>query len=191
MKNILVINGHPRKDSFSSLICETYKKAAEDNQAKVDILDIIDLKFEAFQTVFRDYQAPEDILKARGLIKEADHIVWVYPIWWYSMPALLKAFIEQSIMSGFAFKYLESDKNLKWDKYLKGKTTSVISTMDAPGWYYRFIVGNPGGKVMKASMGFCGIQYKHSMYFGPMVLSTETQREKWIAKIKAFGYRHK
>ena len=191
MKKILIINGHPKGESFSTYICDTYKKGAEANHAEVTILNVRELTFEAFQTQFRAYDAPRDILNARQHILDSDHIVWVYPIWWYSMPAMLKAFIEQTFMSGFAFKYLESDKMLKWDKYLKGKTASVISTMDSPPWYYKILLRNPGGRSLKASMDFCGIRLKHYLYFGPVVLSSEEQRNRWIKKIEKFGFNNK
>ncbi|NOZ35885.1 MAG: NAD(P)H-dependent oxidoreductase [Chlorobi bacterium] len=191
MINILILNGHPRKESFNTALTEAYKKAAIKSGAKVETINISDLKFDAFQTQFKDYNAPEDILKARELIKKADHILWIYPIWWYSMPALLKAFIEQTFMSGFAFEYLKSTKILKWNKFLKGKTTSIISTMDAPPWYYNFFIKNPGGNFLKASMDFCGIKFKNKLYFGSVKLSTEEQRKKWIEKVKNFGAKHK
>ena len=191
MKNILIINGHPRKDSFNEILAETYKKAAENSGASVKQINVTDLSFDAFQTQFKKYDAPEDILIARKLIKEANHIVWVYPIWWYSMPALLKAFIEQTFMAGFAFEYLKSKKVLKWNKFLKGKTSSIISTMDAPPWYYNLLVKNPGGKFLKESMKFCGIKFKSKLYFGSVKLSSEEQRKKWLKKVEIFGNKHK
>lgn len=187
MKNILIINGNPKNESFSSAITETYKNAAENSGATIKIINMKDLKFEAFQTEFKDYEVSEDILNARKSIKEADHIVWVYPIWWYSMPAMLKAFIEQTFMSGFAFQYLKSEKMLKWDKFLTGKTTSIISTMDAPPWYYNLLIKNPGGRFLKASMSFCGIKFKNKLYFGSVKLSSEEQRQKWLQKVELFG----
>ena len=184
---ILIINGHPNKDSYNTALTEAYKKGALFSKAKVDVINISDLNFEAFQTQFKDYDAPEDLKKSRELIKTADHIVWIYPIWWYAMPALLKAFIEQTFMTGFAFEYLKSDKMLKWNKFLKGKTTSIISTMDAPPWYYNLIIKNPGGKFLKESMKFCGIKFKSKMYFGSVKLSSEKQRKNWLQKVETFG----
>ena len=191
MKKILIINGHPRKDSFNDLLSETYGKFAEKSGAEVNVLYVRDLQFDAFQTQFKDYEAPADIMKARKQIKEAEHIVWVYPIWWYSMPALLKAFIEQTFMSGFAFQYLKSEKVLKWDKFLTGKTTSIISTMDAPPLYYNVFIKNPGGRFLKASMDFCGIKFRNKRYFGSVKLSSEEQRKKWIKKVEIFGQKLK
>ncbi len=191
MKQILIINGHPRKDSFNFVIAETYKKSAIRTGVSVKVLNVIDLEFEAFQTKFKDYDAPKDIINARGLIAEADHIVWVYPIWWYSMPAILKAFIEQTFVSGFAFEYLKSDKILKWNKLLKNKTFSIISTMDAPPLFYKTIIKDAGGKFLKESMKFCGMKFKSRIYFGSVKLSSEEQRKKWLTKIEIAGKNHK
>ena len=191
MKHILIINGHPRKDSFNSALTETYKTAAEKTGASVKIINVTDLKFEPFQTEFKKYEAPDAILKSREMIEEAEHIVWVYPIWWYFMPALLKAFIEQTFMSGFGFKYLKSKNRVKWEKLLTGKTCSIISTMDAPPWYYKIIIKDPTSKMLKASMAYCGIKFKSRMYFGSVKISSEEQRKSWLKKVETYGSKYK
>ena len=188
---ILIINGHPKKDNYNNALAEAYKKGALSSNAIVETINVRNLKFEAFQTQFKDYDAPQDLKKSRELIKTADHIVWVYPIWWYAMPALLKAFIEQTFMSGFGFEYLKSSKRIKWNKLLSGKTTSIISTMDAPPWYYNLLIKKPGGKFLKSSMAYCGIKYKHKLYFGSVKLSSLKQRQKWLKKTEQFGVQYK
>ena len=50
----------------------------------------------------------------------ADHLVFVYPNWWSTVPALLKGLIDRMFVPGFAFKYRENSPF--WDKLLKGKT---------------------------------------------------------------------
>ena len=148
------------------ILANAYKIGAEQSGTEVKTLNIIDLKFNEFGTVFKDSEPLEDIKKAQELISWADHTVWVYPTWWYTIPAILKAFMEQTLLSGFAFKYLKSDKMIKWDKYLKGKSARIISTMDAPPWYYKLFVRDPGFKTMKSSLVFCGIKPVKRSYFG-------------------------
>ena len=73
-------------------------------------------------------------------------------------------------------------KNIvSWDKLLKGKSARIISTMDSPPWYYKWIIGDPGGKIMKRGiLGFSGVKIVNTTYFGSVKLSTIKQREDWL-----------
>ena len=186
-KKILIINGHPRKDSFNFVLANAYKRGAEKSKAEVKVLNIVDLEFDKFNTVFDNKQCPEDIKKAQNLIAWADHTVWVYPTWWYNMPALMKAFIEQSFLSGFGFEYLKSKKNVRWNKFLKGKTAHIISTMDAPPWYYIYFLGDPATKNFRAIFDFCGIKLKKRTFLGAVKTSNLELREKWIKQVEKLG----
>lgn len=42
----------------------------------------------------------EDLVKAQELIRWADHLVFVYPIWWGTMPAVLKGFFDRVFLPG-------------------------------------------------------------------------------------------
>jgi NAD(P)H dehydrogenase (quinone) len=37
----------------------------------------------------------------------ADELIFVFPIWWGSMPAVMKNWIDVNFLGGFAFRYLE------------------------------------------------------------------------------------
>ena len=69
----------------------------------------------------------------------ADHVVILYPLWLGSMPALLKALLEQVLRPGFAYSTLKLGK---WPvKFLSGKTARIVITMGMPApiyrWYFR------------------------------------------------------
>ena len=83
---------------------------------------------------------------------------------------------------GFAFKYHERlGKLVSWDKLLKGKSARIIATMDAPPWYYKWIMGDPGGKIIRQGiLGFTGVKPIKTTYFGSVKLSSAKQREKWL-----------
>ncbi len=186
-KKILIINAHPRKDSFNFALAENYRFGAEASGAELRILNIVDLDFNCFKIEFNNEQTEDSIKNAQEMILWADHTVWVFPLWWYNMPALMKAFIEQTFLSGFAFKYLKSGKVVKWEKFLKGKTAHIISTMDAPPWYYIYWLGDPVGKSLRASFDYCGIKLKKRSYFGSVKTSTQNQREEWLKSVKKLG----
>ncbi len=186
-KKILIINTHPRKDSFNFAISNNYKQGAESSGAEVNVLNIADLDFNRFKIEFDNEQTEESIKNAQEMILWADHTVWVFPLWWYNMPALMKAFIEQTFLSGFAFKYLKSKKVVKWEKLLQRKTAHIIATMDAPPWYYIYWLGDPAGKTFRAIFDYCGIKLKKRTYFGSVKTSTENQRKEWLDTVKKLG----
>jgi len=113
-----------------------------------------------------------DLLKAQESIKWASHIVWVYPVWWGSVPALMKGFLDRVLLPGFAFKKREG--SVWWDKFLTGKTSRIICTMDQPTWYYRWLNGRPSHIAMKKlTMNFIGIKKVRITSIGPLRLSKE------------------
>src|SRR5688500_8626623 len=110
MKKILLINGHPHAGSFNAAISEHYKQGALSSNARVEELNIRDLKFNpnlAFGYSKRMELEP-DLLEAWNKIQEADHLVFIFPMWWGFMPATMKGFFDRLFIPGFAFKYREN-----------------------------------------------------------------------------------
>ncbi|RKO69394.1 flavodoxin family protein [Sphingobacterium puteale] len=190
MKKILVINGHPNRESFNFGIAAAYKKGAEEAGAEVRSINIADLNFNPnLQFGYQKRTALEpDLLKAWEDIQWADHLVWVHPVWWGGLPAIMKGFIDRLFLPGFAFQYREN--SLFWDKLLKGKSARIITTLDQPGWYYALIYVRPSVNQLKRStLLFCGISPVKVTYLGIIKTSDATKRDKWLQKIKQLGQR--
>jgi len=190
MKKILVINGHPNRESFNFGIAAAYKKGAEEAGAEVRSINIADLNFNPnLQFGYQKRTALEpDLLQAWEDIQWADHLVWVHPVWWGGLPAIMKGFIDRLFLPGFAFQYREN--SLFWDKLLKGKSARIITTLDQPGWYYALIYGRPSVNQLKRStLLFCGISPVKVTYLGIIKTSDATNRDKWLQKIKQLGQR--
>jgi len=190
--NILIINGHPDKESFNWALAAAYKKGALKKGAEVQEIHIVDLDFNvnlAFGYRKRTELEP-DLRRAQEQITWADHLVWVYPVWWGSVPALMKGFLDRVLLPGFAFKKREG--SVWWDKYLTGKTSRIICTMDQPTWYYRWFNGRPSHVAMKRlTMNFIGIKKVRITAIGPLRLSKPKFRENWLKKVEALGARLK
>ena len=189
-KKILVINGHPNSASFNFGIAATYRAGAEEAGAEVRSISIADLNFNPnLQFGYQKRTALEpDLLQAWEDIQWADHLVWVHPVWWGGLPAIMKGFIDRLFLPGFAFQYREN--SLFWDKLLKGKSARIITTLDQPGWYYALIYGRPSVNQLKRStLLFCGISPVKVTYLGIIKTSDATKRDKWLHKIKQLGQR--
>jgi NAD(P)H dehydrogenase (quinone) len=184
MKNILIINGHPDKESFNMGLSEAYKKGALQSGASVKEIIIRDLQFDpnlAFGYRVKKELEP-DLLRSWEKIIWADHLVWVHPVWWGGLPAITKGFIDRLFLPGSAFKYRKN--SVWWDKLLDGKTAHIITTLDQPSWYYWFAYGKPSVKQLKkAVLEFCGIKPVRVTYIQPIRNSTVAFRNKWTGKI--------
>ncbi|MCH7403087.1 NAD(P)H-dependent oxidoreductase [Belliella kenyensis] len=188
MKKILIINGHPDKKSFNFGLSEAYLKGAKNSGAEVKVINIRELDFNPnLEYGYRKRKELEpDLMDAQAKLNWAEHLVWIYPVWWSSVPAIMKGFIDRVFLPGFAFNKREG--SLFSDKCFSGKTARIICTLDQPAWYYRWVYGNPSHNAMKkGTLNFIGIKRVKSTTIGPIRLSKDNFREKWLKKIEKLG----
>jgi len=177
---VLIILGHPRKDSFCGALSSSYAAGAKEAGAEIETLALADLDFNLNVTLAEpQHQHPEDdIIKAKQLISWADHLVFVYPVWWGMMPALLKGFLDRVFVPGFAFYEIAQDN---YKQLLQHKTAQLIITMDTPVWIYKTFIKAPSTHAMKvATLQFCGISPVRTIHFSPVKHSTAKEKDKWL-----------
>lgn len=185
-KKILIIYAHPKKTSFCYALGKNYLKGCKESGNKIKEIHLYDLKFE---TRFYGYKEnienfEDDLKQSQELILWADHITFVYPIWWFNFPSILKSFFERVMTPGFAFKYVGTSIP---QRFLKGKTARVIATMDGPVLFYKHIINKPDYYSLKNNLLFCGISTKKFNYFGSIVKSDENKRKKWLEEVYKIG----
>jgi putative NADPH-quinone reductase len=185
MNKILVILGHPKPQSLCSALAEAYVAAAKEAGAEVMLIRLGELDFDPHLRA--GYSTPQvlesDLAAAQTHIIWAEHLVFVYPNWWGTMPALLKGFIDRVFLPGFAFKYREN--SVFWDKLLIGRTARALVTMDSPSFYYRWVLGSPGDRQLRKSiLQFCGIRPVSFQHFGPVRGSKPERRSQWIEVVR-------
>lgn len=184
---VLVVIGHPRRKSLCEALAHAYAEGAGAAAVGIRILHLADLAFEPdVVTPSPRQQASEpDLVAARASIAWADHLVFVFPTWWGSMPGLLKGFLDRVLLPGFAFDEREDGG---FDPLLKGKSGHLVTTMDTPLWVYRWIYGSPGLNAMaRATLGFCGIKPVRRTAFGPVKGSTPAERQGWLEAVRREG----
>jgi putative NADPH-quinone reductase len=188
MRKILIINGHPNPDSFNYGIAAAYKQGALTAGAEVKEIVVADLNFNPnlkFGYQKRTDLEP-DLLDALEKIKWADHMVWIHPVWWGGLPAMLKGFIDRVFLPGFVFQYREN--SVWWDKLLTGKSARIITTLDQPSWYYWLMFGRPSvNQLKKSTLEFCGVKPVKVNYVGPIRNSTAEFRAEQLKKIEQLG----
>ncbi|HCS64977.1 MAG TPA: NADPH:quinone reductase [Cellvibrio sp.] len=189
-KNIVVIVGHPDSNSYCASLAESYVKAAAEKGHELKLFKLGDANFDPILHHGHNQrqELEPDLVAMRESILWSSHLVFVYPIWWGSIPALLKGFFDRTFLPGFAFRYREN--SVWWDRLLAGRSAHLIVTMDTPPWYYRWIYKMPGHNQMKITiLEWCGIKPIKISSFGPLRNSTDQQREKWRQEVIKFAER--
>ncbi|GAA0880677.1 NAD(P)H-dependent oxidoreductase [Algoriphagus jejuensis] len=188
MKKILIINGHPDAESFNYGLSNAYKRGAEKSNAEIKEINIRELDFNPnLQFGYRKRTELEpDLLDAQEKLKWADHLVWIFPVWWGSVPAMMKGFLDRVLLPGFAFSKREN--SLWWDKLFTDKTARIICTLDQPPWYYRLVYRSPShNAIKKVTLNYIGVKKVRTTAIGPIRLSKEEFREKWLKKVEKLG----
>ena len=187
---VLIILAHPRRDSLCGALATAYRDGAQNTGVELRSLVLSELEFARdVSTDSPENQTLEpDLLAARDDLVWADHLVFVYPTWWGTMPALLKSFLDRVVMPGLAFRFYGPGA-ADWEGLWRGKSAQLITTMDTPPPVYRWLFKAPGHNAMaRATLGFCGVRPTKILCFGPVRTSTPDKRARWLEKARRAGF---
>jgi putative NADPH-quinone reductase len=179
---ILVVNGHPDAKSFIAAIGAEFVKSLDRRRHEIKTLELGKMKFDpVLRFGYREKMPPDaDIERSQKLLKWADHIVFIYPIWWSSMPSLLKGWIDRVLTPGFAYNM----QGVRSIKHLAGRTAELILTSDGPAFYYRWLAPTPVRLMKKHILGMCGIKTVKVRIFGGTRAASDETRQKFIDKVR-------
>lgn len=189
-KRILLIIGTPKSSSLGHGLAEAYAQGARSKGHVVRVLKLNDMDFDpVLRGGYESAQTLEhDLLEAQREVHWAQHLVFVYPVWWGGLPSLLGGFFDRVFMPGFAFK--AHGRHHPSNELLKGRTAELLVTMDTPSRYFRWVFKAPAHRQMvRTILEFCGIKTTRLTEFSPVRTSTEEQRQQWIRDAEALGKR--
>jgi putative NADPH-quinone reductase len=146
----LVIYAHPLDTSFQSAIHRRVVKALADAGHEVDDCD---LYAEGFQPVLTaaERSAYHEVEADRAPVEKhierllaCQGLVFVFPTWWYGMPAILKGYIDRVWLPGVAFEVV-AGRTRPLLQHIE--RFGVVTTYGSPWWLNKLVLGNPGRKV--------------------------------------------
>lgn len=153
-KSICIINGHPdgAPERFAAALCEAYTGGAVAGGHDVSHIEIAGLPIDVLSSEAEFATAPAaEIIAAQEAILAADHIALVYPLWLGTIPARLKAFLEQVARAGFLLD--TGGDSHKWPvRRMRGRSVRIIVTMGMPGFAYRLLFGAHSLKGLEAGI---------------------------------------
>jgi putative NADPH-quinone reductase len=196
---VLVVFNHPYEKSYCNAILESVKSGLKKGNHQ---LDLIHLDKDNFDPVMKAKDlkafvlastAPEashnlldDQVKQYKLrLEQADHLVFIFPIWWELMPALTKGFIDKLIFPGIAYDY-NAKGNWMINRLTNLKGVTMITTMNTPKIAYWMIFGNAIKKaLMLGTFWKVGIKNRKWISLNYVKFCSQKKREQWLMKIEA------
>jgi NAD(P)H dehydrogenase (quinone) len=108
--NHLIIYAHPDKESFLKNILDEIIHEAKKQNHQIVLRDLLEMNFNPVLGYsdlekIRNGKIADEIAKEQDYIKNADIISVVYPIWYMSMPAVIKGYFDRTLTRGFAFDF--------------------------------------------------------------------------------------
>ena len=193
-RRVVIIVGHPDPDPrrLCRALAAAYAEGARSSGQEVRLVDIATLDFPLLRSMeeFGHSAMPVALAGAAEAIKDADHIVFVFPLWLGTMPALLKGFLEQVMRPGVAFEYPEPGKPGFAKTLLKGKSARVVVTMGMPSFFFRlWYLGHGIAGMRRNILNFVGISPVRETLFGMVEGSSDKTRGKWLDRMRALGAR--
>jgi NAD(P)H dehydrogenase (quinone) len=169
-----IVFAHPNLQSYNGQLRNTAIQSLEAIGWTVTVSDLFQMKFKAsadeddftelYNTDFFDLQTEQNAATQNGtysaditiehqLLSEADVIIFQFPLWWYSMPGILKGYIDRVFSMGWAYGGGQA---------LSGKKILVSMTTGAPEFAWtadnRGTIKDIFKHLFVGTFGLCGLQ---------------------------------
>jgi putative NADPH-quinone reductase len=180
---VAIVFNHPYERSYNNAILGAVTKGLQNANHEVDLMHLDNDGFNPAMSnddlkAFVAHQPIDpQVINYNERLKKADHLIFIFPIWWDLMPAMTKGFIDRVLNPGVVYDHHPRGFGLvPLLKNLKGVT--IITTMNKPKIMYSLLVGNLIRKAMLRSV-FKTMGYKnlHWIRFG-LVKSVSREKRK-------------
>lgn len=195
MKTLIVFN-HPYDGSYCNAILESVQEGLKLGGHKCKL---IHLDKDGFDPVMRgkDLMAfvqagkvGEEALRVvdpivmtyKKKLEWAEHLVMIFPIWWMSMPAMMKGFVDKVIFPSVAYNM---DGGRLKSRLLALRQVTVITTMNTPADVYREMFNNSvEGSLIKGTFNQIGIHDVRWISLNKVKQSGDEKRREWLDDLR-------
>lgn len=186
-KRVLIIVATPDEvqNSIEAFTMKITKEFAETCRELDCNVEIIDLYKDKFDPIWYPQKKETKVTEYQLRIKRADYIVFIHPVWWGSMPALMKGFLDKTLLPGFAFK----KENGLVKGTLSSKKSMVICVSSESAIVQKYIIGSSISKYwQRVVLDKVGMTSRIHI-LGNIRSNSQKINSKYIAKVKIFAKR--
>ncbi|MBT1181237.1 NAD(P)H-dependent oxidoreductase [Bifidobacterium sp. CP2] len=166
-RTALVITSNPEHDSLTNAVGKAFAGGFREQGGAADVLDLYEAGFDpVYTSTDRAHYLglgplPKDVASIQDRLAQADVIVLTFPVYWYTMPAMVKGLFDRVICRGFAY-HADGTPGA-----LAGKTVRVILlTGGTEAWYESDGIGEALDNQIRRQtfMKYCGVEDVELVY---------------------------
>jgi putative NADPH-quinone reductase len=188
---IQVVHCHPLTESFDHALFVAIVETLHTNGHEVVATDLYREGFQPAMTEAerRSYMGNDyDRSQVEGYaetLKNVDGLILCFPHWWFSMPAVLKGWVDRVWGPGVAFTYDPKDRHLQPALH-NIRLFGVVTSYGSPWWIVHFFAGNAGYKVLMRGMKPLCAKDVQSFYLAKYGMdgATDGQRRAFLEKVR-------
>ncbi|HAS45228.1 MAG TPA: NAD(P)H dehydrogenase [Microscillaceae bacterium] len=184
----LIIYAHPNPQSLNGQLKQALEQHLFDTGHEVVVRDLYQLGFDPVLSLSDVQgqlkgQVADEVKQEQEYITWADCLVFIHPIWWTGLPAILKGYIERVFSYGFAYRY---DQGLQ-QGLLVGKQAVIFNTQGKSQAEYE-AMGMDKALLLTSDWGiykYCGLEVKRHLFFEQADKANAEMVADWTQQIKA------
>ena len=188
MKN-LIVYAHPNPASLNHFFKQIVVETLENSNQEIVVRDLNEINFNPVLSLDdmngqRMGHVAADVSKEQDFIKWSDRIIFIYPIWWTGMPAIMKGYIDRVFSYGFAYRY---DQGIQKGLFT-GKKAIIINSHGKSNEEYAES-GIDKALALTSDKGifnYCGFEIEQHFYFDKADRASLENISEWENQIKTF-----
>lgn len=163
MAENMIIYAHPNKLGHSGYYLSTLIQKFGAEQKSYELLDLYEMAYDPCLAADEHYTSGHNQLSQQNKeiqekISAASNLIFIFPTWWQSTPAILKGFVDRVLISGYAFRF---DEKGFPQGLLKPKKAVILTSSGAPRWLAKLAFEDRAINVLKKdTLEFCGLKTK-------------------------------
>jgi len=186
MKN-LIVYAHPNSGSLNHFFKQTVLESLQESGEEIAIRDLNEINFNPVFSLEdmngqRIGTVADDVKTEQDFITWADRIIFIYPIWWTGMPAIMKGYIDRVFSYGFAYRY---DQGIQ-KGLLTGKKTIIINSHGKSNAEYE-AMGMDKALILTSDTGiftYSGLEIQQHFYFDKADRASADNISNWESQIQ-------
>lgn len=176
----LIVYCNPNPDSLSAHLRDEVLKALAGREVKV-----IDLYGEGFDPVMSreeraGYHTPVEnekpVAAHLARLRWCDTIIFIYPTWWFGLPAMLKGWLDRVLIPYATFSLPTKTSPIRGELH-NIKTVVAVTTCGARWWQSK-VIGEPGRKTLLRALRYICHPRCRTRYAALYKIDTSTREER-------------